>query len=108
MTQFSYQRLDDGLSWGVKASGNLDQATRYAHQTVQVAKRNGSVREVRLGAMLTRWNGGRAAVYEIAGGRPVVRWTAPAAATEQDDDDCEAQYDDMAAQAYLTRYHIGD
>ena len=66
MTQFSFQRLDDG-NWGIKESANLDQAGRRAGETVQVTTRAGAVKQVTLGGLVTTWNGRRAAVYTIAG-----------------------------------------
>jgi len=103
MTHFSYQRLDDGKSWGVKASGNLDSATRYAHQVVDVRKADGSTKQVALGAMITSWNGGRAAVYAIASAPAPRAKLAPVHVDDQNDaadDDHEAEYDDFAADAY--------
>jgi len=112
MTQFSFQRLDDG-TWGVKASGNLDQAAKYAGQTVDVSKRDGSIQSVTLGHLVTQWNGGRAATYtKVASPRQMTRFAAPSgaraalrnivSAMDDDavDDDFEAEYDDFAAAAY--------
>jgi hypothetical protein len=65
MTRFSFQRLDDN-TWGIKASGNLGAATGHAGRTVDVITRSGALKVVTLGAMVTSWNGGRAATYAIA------------------------------------------
>ena len=65
MAQFSFQNLGEG-KWGIKCSASLDQAVKFGGKTVTVWKRDGSCKEVRLGRILDRWNGGRAAVYEIA------------------------------------------
>lgn len=65
MTRFSWAQLDDGR-WGVKASGDLDQATRHAGERVLVTRRDGSTSEVVLGGIVNRWNGGRAAIYTVA------------------------------------------
>lgn len=113
MTRFSFQKLDDD-TWGVKASGNLDQADRYAGETVTVTKRDGTPQDVQLGAMIDRWNGGRAATYAVRGVRDTsarnYRGSSVAKAmddyrrVEEDqvdaDDQAEAEYDDMAADAY--------
>ena len=63
MIRYSWQRLDDGRSWGVKANGL--RADEQQGQTVHVSKRDGGTSEVRLGARITRWNGGSAAVYKV-------------------------------------------
>lgn len=109
MTRFSFQRLDDGKSWGIKASGNIDQAHKYAGQTVEVRKADGSVQTVELGSMITAWNANRSAVYAIAGRSPsTTTRPAPVLRTpEQQEDDvdrademAEVEYDEMAADAY--------
>jgi len=116
MAQFSFQRLDDGKSWGIKVSANIDQAHKYAHETVEVRKRDGSVQTVKLGAMITAWNANRAAVYAIV---REPRKLQPFADHESDradaarvsidnraerealeDDANEAEYDEMAAEAF--------
>lgn len=63
MIRYSWQRLDDGRSWGVKASGL--RADEQQGQTVRVAKRDGGSSDVTLGPRVTRWNGGSAAVYKV-------------------------------------------
>jgi len=104
MTQFSFQRLDDGKSWGIKVSANIDQAHKYAHETVEVRKRDGSVQTVKLGAMITAWNANRAAVYAIV--REPRATVAPVPVVDQaeresiEDDANEAEYDEMAAEAF--------
>ena len=65
-TQFSFQKLDDG-AWGVKVSANLGEAGKFTGSMVTVTKRNGEQKVVELGTKIDEWNGGRAAVYEVAG-----------------------------------------
>jgi hypothetical protein len=69
MAQFSFSKIAEG-QWGFKVSANLDQATKFSGQTVTVTTRSGGVKSVTLGAILDRWNGGRAAVYAIVGREP--------------------------------------
>lgn len=111
MTRFSFQRLDDG-TWGVKASGDLGQAAKYAGQTVDVTKRDGSVQRVELGGLVTSWNGGRAALYTRVGSRVAFASLRPDSAraalrgieSAMDDDavdeTAEVAYDDFAEVAY--------
>jgi hypothetical protein len=48
----------------VKANGL--RADEQQGQTVRVVKADGGSSDVRLGARVTRWNGGSAAVYKVA------------------------------------------
>lgn len=61
----NWQRLDDN-SWGVAVRGGPGDTTRMQGKEVEVRKRDGSVKTVRLGAKVASWNGGRTTVYKVA------------------------------------------
>lgn len=63
-TVYSFGKID-ASHWGVKAVADYRGAEFHAGEEVDVTKRDGSVKRVRLGALVAQWNGGRAALYEI-------------------------------------------
>lgn len=62
----NWQKLDDS-SWGVKLQGGLGEATGHSGRVVSVTNRAGKEKHVELGAQVDQWNGGRSAVYKVAG-----------------------------------------
>lgn len=62
----SWQRLDDGSTWGLKECGDYNTCGRLSGRVVQVRKADGTYSIARVGHLVTTWNGRRAAVYTVA------------------------------------------
>lgn len=63
--RYSWSNLGEGR-WGVKVAGDLGTCGRLQGNVVAVTARSGRTKNVTLGKRIDCWNGGRAAVYEVA------------------------------------------